>query len=168
MSAQAMTTNAGPGVSVRKTITVEASQAHAFAVFAEKHGSWWPLKTHHIGAQAAETAIIEPRAGGRWFERAADGSECNWGKVLVWEPPARLLLCWQIRANWKYDPDFATEVEVRFIAEGPRTTRVELEHRNLERFGDKAEDMRKAFDSDGGWTGILQTFAAVAGQSAAG
>jgi hypothetical protein len=143
---------------VRKEIVVEASQERAFRVFTEEHGAWWPLATHHIGEQPAETAIIEPRVGGRWLERAADGSECRWGKVLVWDPPGRLVLAWQIGADWKHDDALSTEVEVRFVALGPALTRIELEHRELDRFGAAAEGMRGAFDSDDGWNGILRRF----------
>ena len=109
---------------VRKEIVVEASQERAFRVFTAEHGAWWPLATHHIGAQAAETAVIEPRVGGRWLERAADGTECQWGRVLVWDPPGRLVLAWQIGADWKHDDALLTEVEVRFVALGPALTRV--------------------------------------------
>ena len=144
---------------VRKEIIVEASQARAFRVFTEEHGAWWPLASHHIAPQAAETAIIEPRAGGRWFERAADGSECLWGKVLVWDPPGRLVLSWEISPEWKHDDALSTEVEIRFVALGPARTRVELEHRQLERFGGAAETMRGAFDSDEGWNSILRRYA---------
>ncbi len=147
---------------VRKSVLVKAPQAHAFAVFTEQHGTWWPLKTHHIGAAPAQTAIIEPRAGGRWFERSSDGAECDWGRVLVWEPPHRIVLSWDIGANWKYDPKLGTEVEVRFLSEGPDTTRVELEHRRLERYGAQAETMQATFDSERGWGGILQGFAQAA------
>ena len=149
---------------IRKTITVNTSTACAFKVFTEQHGTWWPLQTHHIGTQPAQTAVIEPWAGGRWFERASDGSECNWGKVLVWEPPFRLMLAWQISPEWQYDPKLITEVEVRFIAEGSNRTRVELEHRNLDNFGDKASAIRSAFDSEGGWSGLLQRYAAAVGE----
>ena len=145
---------------VRKEIVVEASQARAFRVFTEDLGVWWPLATHHIGEKAAETAIIEPRAGGRWFERAADGTECPWGKVLVWDPPGRIVLSWEIGANFKYDPALSLELEISFVVLGPASTRIELEHRNLERLGDAVETMRAAFDSEGGWTGILQAYAA--------
>jgi uncharacterized protein YndB with AHSA1/START domain len=149
---------------VRKEIVVEASQARAFRVFTEEHGAWWPLASHHIGDKAAETAIIEPRAGGRWFERAADGTECPWGKVLVWDPPGRIVLSWEIGANFKYEPGLSLEVEIRFVVLGPASTRIELEHRNLERLGDAAEAMRAAFDSDAGWKGILQAYAARAAE----
>ena len=149
---------------VRKEIVVEASQERAFRVFTAEHGAWWPLATHHIGAQAAETAVIEPRVGGRWLERSADGTECPWGKVLVWDPPGRLVLAWQIGADWKHDDALLTEVEVRFVALGPALTRVELEHRLLDRYGAAAEGLRGAFDSEGGWNGILRSFAARARQ----
>ena len=155
-----------PGLFVRKEITVEASQARAFDVFTREHGAWWPLATHHIGSAAAETAIIEPHAGGRWFERAADGSECDWGRVLVWDPPGRLVLAWEISADWKHDEEIDTEVEVRFVSLGPARTRVELEHRRLDRYGAAAEQMRGIFDSENGWTNILRLFAALARNSA--
>ena len=149
-----------PGLFVRKEITVEASQARAFDVFTREHGAWWPLATHHIGSAAAETAIIEPHAGGRWFERAADGSECDWGRVLVWDPPGRLVLAWEISADWKHDESIDTEVEVRFVSLGPARMRVELEHRRLDRYGAAAEQMRGIFDSENGWTNILRLFVA--------
>jgi hypothetical protein len=149
-----------PGLFVRKEITVEASQARAFDVFTREHGAWWPLATHHIGSAAAETAIIEPHAGGRWFERAVDGSECDWGRVLVWDPPGRLVLAWEISADWKHDESIDTEVEVRFVSLGPARTRVELEHRRLDRYGAAAEQMRGIFDSENGWTNILRLFVA--------
>lgn len=147
---------------VRRSVRVNAPQAHVFAVFTEQHGAWWPLHTHHIGTQPAQTAIIEPRTGGRWFERSSDGVECDWGRVLVWQPPHRIVLSWDIGADWKYDPKLGTEVEVRFISEGADTTRVELEHRRLERYGAQAETMYATFDSEGGWDGILQGFAKAA------
>jgi hypothetical protein len=144
---------------IRKQIEVDASQARAFRVFTEEHAAWWPLATRHIGAQDAETAIIEPRRGGRWFERAADGSECDWGRVLVWDPPGRLMLSWEITETWQHDAALKTEVEVRFVALGPARTRIELEHRQLDRYGAASEQMRGIFDSDGGWTAILRHFA---------
>jgi uncharacterized protein YndB with AHSA1/START domain len=147
---------------VRKTVQVNAPQAHAFTVFTDHLADWWPLGNYHIGAQPAQTALIEPRTGGRWFERAGDGTECDWGRVLVWEPPHRIVFSWDIGADWKYDPKLGTEVEVRFIAESPDTTRVELEHRHLERYGAKTETMRATFDSEGGWAGLLQRFAQAA------
>jgi hypothetical protein len=148
------------GVAARIDITVEADQAEAFRVFTEQFATWWPLATHHIGAQPAATAVMEPRVGGRWFERAADGTVCDWGDVRVWEPPSRLVLVWRISADWTYDPSFETEIEVRFTAVGPGRTHVALEHRGLEAFGARAEEMRSIFLSPGGWTGLLEAFAA--------
>jgi uncharacterized protein YndB with AHSA1/START domain len=149
-------------VAVRRSITVNASPERAFDVFTAGFSSWWPLETHHIGKADAAEAVIEPRAGGRWFERAADGTECDWGRVLAWEPPARVVLEWQISADWQPDPEIHTEVEVRFTAEGERRTRVDLEHRGLESFGGRAEQMRAVFGSDDGWNGLLGRFAAKA------
>jgi len=140
---------------VRKSITIEAPASHVFAVFVERIDAWWPRK-NHIGRTETFSAVIEPRIGGRWFERGDDGSECDWGTVLDWEPPHNLLLSWNINADWQYDPSSLTEVEVRFIEEGPGRTRVELEHRKLELFADKAQMMRAIFDSDEGWLGTLQ------------
>jgi len=104
-------------------------------------------------------AVLEPRQGGRWCEIGADGSECNWGRVLVWDPPVRLILAWQINADWQYDPNLVTEVEVNSVEQGLNLTRFTLEHRDMEKFGVKAQEMWKAFDSDGGWTGILNALA---------
>jgi hypothetical protein len=104
--------------------------------------------------------VIEPRAGGRWYERGQDGSECDWGVVLAWEPPGRLLLGWQLDAEFRRNPATSTEVELRFIAESPTVTRVELEHRGLERLGESAEILRGKIDAPGGWTGILERYRA--------
>jgi uncharacterized protein YndB with AHSA1/START domain len=151
---------------VRRSVTVQGQPDHAFAVFTDGLSSWWPLHTHTIGAQAAAAAIIEPRAGGRWFERAADGSETDWGRVLAWEPPDRVVLSWEISCDWHPDPTIATEVEVTFHAEDGDRTRVELEHRHLELYGDQAEQMRSIFgSSEGGWGGLLQRFAGAAAAS---
>jgi len=142
---------------VRSEITVEAAQERAFEVFTTGQGRWWP-KAYHIGAQPMEETVIEPRSGGRWFERAADGSECDWGRVRVWDPPERLVLAWQISGEWAYDEALDTELEVRFVADGPARTRVELEHR-LDGYGDRAEQMRDTFADPSGWPGILAAFA---------
>jgi hypothetical protein len=146
---------------VRKSITVKANAARAFEVFTGRIGSWWP-RTHCIGASPQKDVVLEPRAGGRWFEIGEDGSQCNWGKVLAWEPPGRVLLAWQIDGNWKYDPDLVTEVEVTFTPLSPDTTRVDLEHRNIERFGEKIEPIRTMIDSENGWSGILKVYAQAA------
>jgi len=144
---------------VRKTIRVRAPQERAFRVFTAGMARWWKPE-HHIAPAPFVDLVVEPRTGGRWFERDAAGSECEWGKVLAWEPPARLVLAWQIDQDWKFDPDFVTELEMRFIAEGSDTTRVELEHRDIEKFGAKAAEVRAMLDSDGGWNGALAVFAA--------
>ena len=149
---------------VRKSVRVGAPRERAFEVFTAGIGRWWP-KAHHIGAADLDAPVIEPRAGGRWYERGVDGSECEVGKVLVWDPPARVVLAWQLNADWKFDPDLITEVEVQFIAEGANATRVELEHRNLERLGERAEGMRQQIDAPNGWGGLLQLFAESAAQA---
>jgi uncharacterized protein YndB with AHSA1/START domain len=143
---------------VRKSLIVRADAAKAFDVFTNRMGSWWPA-SHSINSAELKNVVMEPKADGRWFERGADGTECQWGKVIAWEPPSRLLLAWQITADWKYDPDLVTEVEVTFTPTGNGETRVELEHRNLERYGGKAEAVRLSIDSDGGWRKLLELFA---------
>jgi uncharacterized protein YndB with AHSA1/START domain len=148
---------------VRKSVRVGAPPDRAFQVFTAGVGRWWP-KSHHIGASDLDAVVIEPKAGGRWYERGIDGAECDVGKVLVWEPPARLVLCWQLTADWKFDPNLVTEVEVRFIPDGANATRVELEHRNLDRFGDRADTVRQTIDSPEGWGGLLQLFKQAAEQ----
>jgi uncharacterized protein YndB with AHSA1/START domain len=148
--------------SVRKVIDVQAPQAVAWRVFTEKMGTWWPLAHYKIGKASAVDAVIEPRVGGRWYERGDDGSTCDWGSVLVWEPPARLVLSWDIDANFQYDPTLKTEVEVRFLAKGDGATRVELEHRRLDRYGARRDEMRRIFDSEGDWGRLLASFAQAA------
>jgi uncharacterized protein YndB with AHSA1/START domain len=142
---------------VRKSIRVEASPEHAFEVFTSGIGRWWP-KSHKIGSADLDRPVIEPRAGGRWYELDVDGSECEIGKVLAWDPPARLLLAWQLNAHWQFDPDLVTEVEVLFTPDGSGT-RVDLEHRHLERLGETAEGFREAIDAPGGWGGLLALYA---------
>lgn len=143
---------------VTKVIRVNAAPAVAWRVFVAM-GTWWPLPSHHIGRADAVDAVIEPRVGGRWYERGADGSTCDWGRVLTWEPHQRLVLAWQISAEWQHDPGLHTEVEVRFVPDGAGT-RVELEHRGLGAYGARRDEMRAAFDSEGGWNGMLAAFAA--------
>ena len=143
---------------VRKQIVVEVSQEKAFKVFTEKFDKWWP-RQHHIGKAEMKRAVIEPKINGRWFEIGEDGSECEWGKVLAWNPFERFILAWQINGKWQFDPSLLTEVEVTFEKDGDHRTRVTLEHRNLERFGLEAREMKKSFDSEGGWTGLLHAFA---------
>ena len=143
---------------VRRTITVEASTDRAFEIFTAGFGRWWPA-TYSIGSSPLRNAVIEPRTGGRWYEVGDDGNECEWGEVLEWDPPSRVLLAWRIRSDWRYDPDLLTEVEVRFVPAGEGLTRVELEHRRLENLGAAAEATRATFDSEHGWAGILGGYA---------
>ena len=147
---------------VHKTIFVNAPQAHAFQVFTSGIGSWWP-KTHSISEGEFDRAVIEPREGGRWYELGANGAECDVGKVLAWEPPARVLLAWQLDPDWTFDPQLITEVEVTFTPEGGGT-RVDLEHRNLERMGNRAEEMREKIGSPGGWSRLLELYSEASAQ----
>jgi uncharacterized protein YndB with AHSA1/START domain len=142
---------------VRHAVTVEAAIERAFEVFTSQFGLWWPA-SHKIGASPMKTAVIEPRVGGRWYEIGEDGAECQWGDVLAWEPPHRVLLAWRIGADWRFDAGLLTEVEVKFVALEAGRTRVELEHRLLENMGDAAAAARATFDSDQGWRGILGGF----------
>jgi uncharacterized protein YndB with AHSA1/START domain len=144
---------------IHGTATVAAPVDQAFRAFTESFGSWWPAQ-YHIGEADMADAILEPRAGGRWYERGVDGSECDWGRVLAWEPPNRLVVTWQINGQWRYDPDpaHASEIEVRFTPDGPERTRVELEHRLLERLVD-GQALRDGIIGGGGWTAILELFA---------
>jgi uncharacterized protein YndB with AHSA1/START domain len=149
---------------VRKSITVAVSPQRAFEVFTAGIDKWWP-KTHGIGNGPVKTSVIEPFVGGRWYGLYNDDSEVTNGHVLVWEPGVRLVTSWEISAQWKSDPraEFASEVEVRFIAESDTHTRVEIEHRNFERMGlENGQVMHDAVD--GGWTGILQLFDAALAQ----
>lgn len=149
-------------VPVRREIVVAASQERAFDVFVHKMGSWWN-PAHHIGTEDLADVVVEPREGGRWVEVGTGGTECPWGRVLLWEPPSRVVLVWQLDTQWEYAADLETEVEVRFVAVDDEHTRVELEHRHLERFGADAEEMRGTFDGPGGWNGLLARFAEVVG-----
>jgi uncharacterized protein YndB with AHSA1/START domain len=146
-------------IPVRKSIVVDASPEHAFNVFTAGYDTWWP-RSHHIGKSPMKKAIIEGRVGGRCYTEQEDGSECDWGQILVWEPPHRLVLAWQITHEWGYQPDLAqsSEVEVRFSPEPNGQTRVDLEHRHLERHGAGGAAMRTAVDSPNGWSGLLDLF----------
>jgi uncharacterized protein YndB with AHSA1/START domain len=145
---------------VRRAVTVNAAPEKAFAVFTRDMGRWWPA-SHHIGKATLKDAIIEPRAGGRWYEIGDDGSECDWGKVLAWEPPTRVVLAWQLTLNFEFDPNFQSEVEVNFVDLGDGRTRVELEHR-LEPYGADAPAVAESVGSPGGWQAILDQYAQAA------
>ena len=144
---------------VRKTVIVEANPSQAFAVFTSGINRWWP-KSHGIGATPITESVIEPFVGGRWYTRHEDGSDVVIGHVRAWQPAERLIVSWEISAEWKPDPRPAvsSEVEVRFTAEAGGRTRVDLEHRNFERMGAAAGGkMRK--DVDGGWPALLDLYA---------
>lgn len=142
---------------VRRSVIVKAGPQRAFAAFTGNIASWWP-PSHTIGGSPQPQVVLEGRAGGRWYERSPEGAECEWGKVLVWDPPGRLVLAWQLNGLWKYDPTLITEVEITFTALASGETRVELEHRDLERFGEHAASVHDSIGSDGGWLGILKTY----------
>jgi uncharacterized protein YndB with AHSA1/START domain len=148
-----------PSPVVLKVVVVNAEPEHAFAVFTENMGQWWP-KEHHIGESRLVAVVVEPRNGGRWYEKDEDGSECEWGRVLVYEPPRRLILSWHLNGDFEFVADSAraSEVEVRFISENPGKTKVELEHRNFERHGESGDRLRTQVDQPGGWSYILESY----------
>jgi uncharacterized protein YndB with AHSA1/START domain len=142
---------------VRKTIHVRVPIEHAFEVFTSGLARWWPLE-YSIGKQPVRNVLMELRLGGRWLEIAEDGTETTVGTITVWEPPHRLVLVWQINAEWKPDASMKSEVDVRFSADGSEATNVELLHHKFETMGAEAgASMRKQVD--GGWPGLLDMFA---------
>jgi uncharacterized protein YndB with AHSA1/START domain len=147
--------------SVQTSIVVDAPIERAFSVFTEGIGTWWPPEHHILQADLADM-VFEPREGGHVYDRGVDGSECHWGRVLAYEPPRRVVISWDINLQWQLesDPRRTSEVEVRFVSEDPGRTRVELEHRNLDRHGEGWERMRDAVGSDEGWPVGLRDFAA--------
>ncbi|HJR11191.1 MAG TPA: SRPBCC family protein [Rhodanobacteraceae bacterium] len=147
---------------VRHTIVVEAPRGHAFDVFTRGLDTWW-FRDHSIGKEPMQEAVMEPRQGGRVFERGIHGTECDWGRVLVWEPPERVVIAWQLGGDWQFNPEvaYASEYEARFIAETPTRTRVEFEHRNFERHGESGRKIRDMVDK--GWGKLLDAYARVAG-----
>jgi uncharacterized protein YndB with AHSA1/START domain len=154
-----MTTPAD-ATSIRHEVVVEAPRERAFSVFTNDFGSFKPPEHNMLGVEIADT-IFEPRVGGHVYDRGIDGSECRWARVLAYEPPERVVISWDISPRWQIetDSDRTSEVEVRFIAESPDRTRVELEHRNLDRHGDGWETVREGVDSEGGWPLYLRRFA---------
>jgi DNA-binding transcriptional ArsR family regulator/uncharacterized protein YndB with AHSA1/START domain len=137
-------------VVVAKTVRVDAPLAIAFEVFVGQ--KWWPVDTHHLAEPHGNEVVLEPFQGGRWYERAADGTETDWGTVLAWQPPYRLLLTWQVSPRWTYeeDPSSGSQIEVTFTPDGPDATRVDFTHRHLERYGPEAERIRRILDGKGG------------------
>ncbi|MEO5838979.1 MAG: SRPBCC family protein [Acidimicrobiales bacterium] len=145
---------------VRRQIVVDAPIARAFAVFTERFGDFKPPDHNLLGAAIAET-VFEPRVGGHIYDRAVNGSECHWARVLAFEPPDRVVFSWDISPYWQIESDLThtSEVEVRFVAESPQRTRLELEHRNLERHGQGWEGVRDGVDNDQGWPLYLARYA---------
>lgn len=150
---------------VFKSVRVKAPIERAWSVFVEQMETWWPA-THHIGKTPFEAIFVEPRVGGRWYERTAEGQQCDWGTVLKWDPPHAVCFSWHVgpghdQPDWICDPDMAkaSELEIRFTAENAATTLIELTHSKLERHGEGAEQLRDLFDGPGAWGAILECFA---------
>ena len=145
---------------VRSSIIVDATVDRAFAVFTDDIAGWWPPAHHILQAQLASMEF-EPRVGGSIIDRGVDGSECRWARVLAYDPPRRVVFSWDISLAWQVesDPGRTSEVEVTFTAEGERRTRVELEHRHIERHGDGWEQMHGAVASPDGWDVGMQRYA---------
>jgi uncharacterized protein YndB with AHSA1/START domain len=154
MSTQATAT------SVRTSLVVEAPLERAFAVFTEQFDKIKPREHNLLAVDIAET-VLEPREGGHIYDRGVDGSECRWARVLAYQPPERIVFSWDITPQWQLesDPEKTSEVEVRFVPETPARTRVELEHRNLDRHGAGWEGSRAGVESEGGWPLYLQRYA---------
>ena len=150
-----------PVKEVHTSIVVDAPVERAFHVFTQEMSSWWNPDHHIIDAPLARM-VVEPRVGGRIYDVGTDGSECQWSRVLAYEPPHRFVISWDINLQWKRetDPERTSEVEITFTPEGDGRTRVDLTHRGLERHGDGWEAMRDAVGSPGGWGGGLERFAA--------
>jgi DNA-binding transcriptional ArsR family regulator/uncharacterized protein YndB with AHSA1/START domain len=148
-----------PELKVTKSVVVDAEPARAFEVFLDQQ-HWWPLGTHHMADSPAETVVLEPFIGGRWYERAGDGSETEWGRVLAFEPPHRILLSWRMSTDWGHeaDPSGGSEIEVTFLAEGQNHTRVVFEHRHLERYGDDAQRMQAGLDRPNAAEAVVRAF----------
>ena len=152
---------------VRRQILVNAPIREAFTVFTERFGDFKPREHNLLQAPIAET-VFEPRVGGNIYDRAIDGTECRWARILAFEPPDRVVFSWDISPRWQLEtnPNLTSEVEVRFVAETPQRTRVELEHRNIDRHGAGWESVRDGVDNEAGWPLYLQRYAALFTQNA--
>jgi uncharacterized protein YndB with AHSA1/START domain len=148
-----------PETSIRVETTVDSPIERAFRVFTEEFDRIKPREHNMLRVEIAET-VFERRVGGRVYDRGVDGTECCWARVLAYEPPHRVVISWNITPHWQIetDPSKTSEVEIRFVADGPERTRVEIEHRNLDRHGDGWEGERDTVASDGGWPLYLQRF----------
>jgi uncharacterized protein YndB with AHSA1/START domain len=160
-------TQSATTTTVRRQILVNAPIGEAFKVFTERFGDFKPREHNLLQAPIAET-VFEPRVGGNIYDRAADGTECRWARILAFEPPDRVVFSWDISPRWQVETnrDLTSEVEVRFFAETPERTRVELEHRNLDRHGIGWKSVRDGVDNEAGWPLYLQRYAALFARSA--
>lgn len=154
MSTEEHVSNVAP---ITKSLTVAAPPERAFEVFTTRMATWWD-PAYHLGSEPFAEIVVEPREGGRWFERDAGGAECTWGRVLAWEPPGRLVLAWQVSADWDFDPALLTEIEVRFTPAGAGATRVDFEHRGLDAYGSRAAEARATLGSAEGWPALVDRF----------
>ena len=147
---------------VRRQIIVEAPKDRAFAVFTERFGDFKPREHNMLGVAIAET-VFEPKVGGHIYDRGVDGSECRWARVLAFEPPDRVVFSWDISPQWQIEtePDNSSEVEVTFVAETPERTRVELEHRHIDRHGPGWQALSDGVANDQGWPLYLDRYAAL-------
>jgi uncharacterized protein YndB with AHSA1/START domain len=155
-----MTSTTAPAIN--KEIVVDAPIEAAFHVFTDRFGDFKPPEHNLLGAPITET-VFEGRVGGHILDRAEDGSECRWARILAYEPPSRVVFSWDIGPTWQIEPntDNTSEVDVRFTAESPTRTKVELEHRHLDRHGPGWENVRDGVDGEGGWPLYLDRYAAL-------
>jgi len=153
--------SATPEAVVSKTLLVNCSREHAFRVFTQRMGSWWP-PTHHVGLLPFNDILIEPRAGGRWYEINANGEEGAWGQVVAWDPPRELVLSWHLDTKFEYVADIerASRLEIRFFENGADQTRIEFAHRHIERHGEGYQGLRDQLDN--GWVGVFAEFVKLA------
>lgn len=158
-----MTSSTDVTTSVRKQVVVKAPLTVAFEVFTGRFGDWWP--GYRVGSGDVAAFVLEQREGGRWYERNTEGAECDWGRVLVWQPPHRLVMSWALGARWQPDDDLASEVEVTFTELDDGQTRVVLEHRHLDRAGPDWQSLRDQVAGTGGWGRILAGYAEVVAAS---
>jgi nicotinamidase-related amidase len=145
--------------SIVHEVMVHASPVRAFEIFTTHFADWWP-QDNTWARENLDTVVMEPNQGGRWYERTVQGKETDWGRVLVWEPPNRCVLSWQINPNWQpeIDPERASEVEIRFEPQGPSVTNVIVEHYGFDRHGPEGHKVRDPMTSEGGWPLFLKRF----------
>jgi uncharacterized protein YndB with AHSA1/START domain len=152
-------------MTIRHDVVVNAPLDRAFHVFTEKFGDFKP-REHNLLEVPIEETVFEPRVGGHIYDRGVDGSLCKWARIVAYEPPNRVVFTWDIGPTWQLetDPSRASEVEVRFTAESVQRTRVELEHRHIERHGEGWESVAAGVDGDAGWPLYLARYATLFGE----